>query len=76
MAILLTWKLATWVSDPCPDTGKTDAYGNPLRMGCLVNHGHYEYESMSKEFNTKEEANNFINNAPSNCQDFKIKDTK
>ena len=70
----VSWKLAFWVHDPCPDVGKIDNYGNPLRTGCLVNHGHYEYTLQSKEFATKEEAEQFIKNAPQNTKDFEIKE--
>ena len=78
-AFLVTWKLSFWITDPCPDAGKLNEYGNPLRglnYGCLVNHGHCIYEDKSKEFATLNEAEDFVRNAPSNTQDFVIKEIK
>lgn len=76
LLFLVSWKAAYWVSEACPDAGKRDVYGNLSSFRCAVNHGHFEYETRSTRFNTRDEVQDFIKNAPSNCSDFVIEEIK
>ena len=64
MKYVLTWTVSVWVSMECPDY-KPDPYtGEYPSMHCLVNHGEFVAKEMTKSFETKEEAEMFMNNAP------------
>lgn len=60
---IVTWTIASFVYDPCPDYGKKNEYGlSNASVSCAVLHGHYEHEEMSKTFSTKDSAVAFIEN--------------
>jgi len=77
IAFLVTWEYSTWEPMPCPDILKMNPYSGQSyysMAGCLVNHGRYVSHDMSKVFETKEEAQKFIDNAPSGAKSFEIKE--
>ena len=70
--ITLTWKVDQQVQIPCPDY-KTDPYtGEYPSFHCLVYHSKIVTKSMTKEFDSIEEAEDFANKAPFSCYDFCI----
>ena len=75
-AFLVSWQVSEWVIEPCPWTKIVNPYTG--RTGgdtaCAVNHGHYNTYQMTKTFQTREEADKFIESAPSNTSDFVIEE--
>lgn len=62
---IVIWTVLVWVPMSCPDAGKVNEYtGQPSMTGCLVMHRRSEQKQMSKEFNTRKEAEDFMAGAP------------
>lgn len=62
MRFRVSWEVVESVPLPCPYSGP-DAYGRISTISCAVLHIRYESKKMNKEFETKEEAVNFIEGA-------------
>lgn len=70
--IVLTWKIDKTAQTACPDF-KPDPYAGEFPMTqCAVYHTRTITQEMSKEFETKEEAEEFKKNAPPACYDFNL----
>jgi len=57
---IVSWTLSTYVSAPCPDANKVDAFGRKSMFSCTVMHGHFTREDKSKSFEVREDAIDFI----------------
>ena len=64
---IVRWTISQWVPNIYPI--KTDEYGRVDYNEYPINHGHYESRILTKEFSTKEEAKEFIDNAPIDIKD-------
>lgn len=68
----LTWKVDKTVPTACPDYQPDSYTGEYPSIHCLVYHCKTFTEERSKEFSSKEEAQQFINKAPLSCYEFKF----
>ena len=59
---VVTWKIGTWVSEPCPDF-KPDKFGRWPATMCAVAHGRIEQSEMSRRFDDEQEAKAFAKEA-------------
>lgn len=60
---IVFWIIATWIVDPCPDAIRNPYNPDaPVFSTCLVNHGHYERDTLFRFFDTYEEAAEFALN--------------
>jgi len=64
MKYLVIWVVVNWVSTPCPDWKPNPYTGRYPNTMCLVNHGRYEDTPMKSLFETREDAEAFIESAP------------
>jgi hypothetical protein len=76
LAFLVTWEVGHSIPIACNHPGYSDGYGNWKPYGCLVNHSRYEWESCFRKFETREEAEEFVEKAPSNTRHFIIEELK
>lgn len=65
---LVTWQWAEWISEPCLQM-TIDPYSG---QEVLVNSGHFETYVRSKAFETREQVDKFIKNAPDYVSDFVV----
>ncbi len=77
---VVVWDVWSFVSVPCPDVGKLNEYtgqGQSFGMVCAVLHGNWIVDrNRKKDFNEKEKAIKFVENAPDNNPWLELRDFK
>lgn len=72
MTYKVEWKVTKNVLTSCPDS-KPDQYTGQISMvACTVVHFETITENRSKDFDTENEAKEFIKNAPDSCSELAL----